>query len=692
MRMTYARRTAAFSAIVATILASAASADEGMWTFDGFPTGKVRAAYGFAPDQAWLDRARNATARLTDGCSASLVSAKGLMLTNHHCVVGCAQQLSTERSDYVADGFLAEDRAKERQCPGQQAEILTRITDVTPKVTAAIGAATGAALVHARDAQIAQIEDAGCADKETTRCQVVTLYGGGQYKLYTYRKYSDVRLVFAPENAVAQFGGDPDNFNFPRYGLDAAFLRIYEGGRPVATPQHLAWSPRAPRPGEPVFVVGNPGSTQRLFTQSQIATRRDLALPITGFLLSEQRGRLISAMDGDAEKTRTGSDELFGVENSFKVYYGRWRALTDPAFAARLAAGERDLRAKVAADPALVAKIGDPWAQIATAMDTYRELWIPYTMLEAHAATDSKLLDYASALVRAAAERAKPDAERLPGYTNSALPLLRKQLLDEAPVYPWLERLELGLWLTKLREYLTVDDPRVKAVLGSESPEALATRAVAGSKLADPKVRAALLDGGMAAVRASDDPMIRLALANEPAARAVLTRFRNEVEAPVTAAQAKLAQARFAVYGTGLYPDATFTARVSYGSVKGWSEPGRTIQPTTNFAGLYDRATGAPPFALPPRWLAAKGRIDQRTVLDFSTTNDVVGGNSGSPAIARDGSVIGALFDGNIHSHGGGFGYDPILNRSVVVSAGAVQEALKSVYRATALLAELGAK
>jgi hypothetical protein len=670
---------------------TAVRADEGMWTFDAFPTAKVKAAYGFAPDQAWLDRIRLSAARLTGGCSSSVVSSHGLLLTNHHCVIDCAQNLSTKEADYVADGFLAADRMQERKCPGQQAEILQSIGDVTPRVNAAIGSARGEALAHARTAVIATIESEGACVDPKLRCQVVTLFGGGRYALYTYRKYSDVRLVYAPEFDVGQFGGDPDNFNFPRYGLDAAFLRLYENDAPVMTPAHLTWSARAPRPGEAVFVVGNPGSTQRLWTQSQVQLRRDLSLPTALVILSEWRGRMIGEMNGNPEKTRTGSGDLFEIENAYKALSGQERALLDPAFSARLAANEADLRARVAADPTLQASLGDPWAEVAAAEATYRDIYLPYTFLEQTAGARSSLYEYARAIVRSAQERQKPDGDRLPEYTQSALPLMEKGLTDPRPVYPWLEELEMSFWLSKTREYLTVDDPAVKTLLGRESPEAVAHRLVTGTGLADPALRARLFTGGMAAVTASDDPMIKFVLATDPQARAVLRRYRAEVDAPITAAQSRLARARFAVYGTTLYPDATFTLRITYGPVEGWTEHGRAVPPTTTFSGLYDRATGQDPYKLTPRWIAAQSKLDPQTVLDFSAALDVIGGNSGSPTIDKDGHVIGALFDGNIHSLGGAFGYDPVLNRSVIVSTGAVEEALKIVYPAPNLLAELHA-
>ncbi|WP_294196268.1 S46 family peptidase [uncultured Sphingomonas sp.] len=672
---------------LATVLtATPALADEGMWTFDGFPTARMKAAYGWAPDQAWLDKVRAAAVRLTGGCSASFVSGEGLILTNHHCVAACAADLSTKAKDYLADGFIAADRAREMKCPGQQAEVVTAISDVTPRVTAAIKGLSGEALTRARDATIAGIEAAGCTDKATTRCQVVTLFGGGQYKLYTYRKYSDVRLVWAPEFAAAFFGGDPDNFNFPRYNLDASFLRAYENGRPVATPQHLTWNPRGPVANEATFVVGNPGRTQRLLTLDQQEVQREVILPLQTTLLSEFRGRLIAAGMDDAERKREAADTLFGVENSYKVYWGQARALDDNAFAQRLADNEALLKAKAGG------KFGDPWADIVRADKDYRNIALDYYFLEQRAGMFSGLYGYARALVRAAEERAKPDAERLPGYTDSSLPLLEKQLTDATPTYPWLEKMALSFWLSKTREYLTADAPQVKALLGNDSPDALATQLVDGTKLADPKVRERLFAGGMAAIRASDDPLIRFVLRNDGAARAVRAQYAEKVDAPITAAQAKLAQARFAAFGADNYPDATFTLRISYGKVAGWTERGRAIPYETHVAGLYDRATGQEPFVLAKAYAAARSTLDLNVPFDFVTTNDIIGGNSGSPVIAKDGSVIGAAFDGNIHSLGGNFGYDPALNRTVVVSAAAVQQALEKVYPAPALVRELAAR
>ena len=675
---------AASAALLALALPTAARADEGMWTFDAFPAARMKAAYGWAPDQAWLDKVRASAVRLTGGCSASFVSDTGLILTNHHCVVSCLQDLSTAQNDLVAKGFTAANRPAERQCPGQQAEVVSSITDVTGDVQGAIGTATGEAAVKARDARIATLEKAGCTDTATTRCQVVRLYGGGQYKLYTYRKYSDVRIAWAPEFAAAFFGGDPDNFNFPRYAMDAAFLRAYENGKPVVTPAHLKWNPRAPQNGEATFVVGNPGSTQRLLTSEQLAFEREMALPITLAINSELRGRMLTAMEGDPERRREGEDTLFGIENGLKVTIGRVSALADPAFTTKLAAQESDLRQKSAGNAA----IGNPWSDISAAVKARREFYLAQRFIN----PSSDLYGYARALVRAAAERGKPNGERLPGYTDSALPLLEKTLLDARPITPWIEELRLGWSLSKAREYLGADDPQTRLMLGRESPEGLADRLVSGTRLADPAVRRQLWEGGAAAIKASTDPMIVYARKLDARDRELTRQFNERYDAPVTAAQARLATARFAAYGDTVYPDATFTLRISYGQVKGWTERGQQVPTRTTLGGAFERATGADPFKLPGAFVANEARINKKTTYDFVTTNDIIGGNSGSPVIDKAGSVIGAAFDGNIHSLGGNYGYDPNLNRTVVVSTAAVDEALRTIYPAPALVAELGGR
>lgn len=675
---------ASTAVVAASLAATPALAEEGMWTFDNFPASLVKANYGWAPDQKWLNQVQGAAVRLTGGCSASFVSKDGLILTNHHCIASCLFDNSSAEKDYLNNGFVASTREAELKCPGQQAEVVTSISDVTGDVKGATAGLMGEALTMARDAKIAEIEATVCTDRAKTRCQVVSLFGGGQYKLYQYRKYSDVRLAWAPEDRAATFGGDPDNFNFPRYSMDASFLRAYENGKPVSTPNHLKWNPRAPQAGEITFVVGNPGSTSRLYTQSQLAFEREVRLPINLAVYSELRGRLISAMAQSPEKAREGLDMLNGLENSLKVFIGRTNALNDPAFTAKLTDQEKELRAKAAQNPAL----GDPWAEVDGAVGAYRNLYLPYRFTH----PGGELYGYANALVFAAQERAKPNSERLPGFTDSDLPLLEKTITDPRPVYGWLDEMMMSWSLSKAREYLGVDDPDTKLLLGKESPEALAAQLVGGSKLGDAAYRQQLWDGGLAAIEASDDPMIQYALKLAPRQRELQKLVDAQYDAPLTAANAKLADARFAAYGDSLYPDATFTLRISYGQVKGWTLRGQEVPYQTTMGGTFERATGNAPFNLAPAFATYQAQINPNATYNFVTTNDIIGGNSGSPVIARDGSVIGAAFDGNIHSLGGNYGYDGAMNRTVVVSTQAVQVALETIYPAPHLVRELAGK
>ncbi|HEY4077230.1 MAG TPA: S46 family peptidase [Rhizomicrobium sp.] len=667
-----------------------ARADEGMWTFDNFPSAAVKTKYGVTTDKAWLDHVRAASVRLSGGCSASVVTASGLVLTNHHCVRDCAQSLSTATVNYAEDGFSAARREDEQLCPGMQAEILDGISDVTAAVNTATAGKNGGDFVKARDAAIAAAEKQGCTgDEARYRCQVITLYQGGQYKLYRYRKYSDVRLVFAPEAQTAFFGGDPDNFNFPRYDLDFSFLRLYENGKPVASPNHLTWSAAPPKEGEPIFVSGNPGSTQRLLTAQQLMFLRDLQLPETLILYSELRGRLIRFASENAEHRRVSEDLLFGIENSFKAYHGEEQALVDPALITAKINYDRDLRVSVKNDSTLAASIGDPWAEIAAVQPIRRALYRPYYFMEARAGIGSDLFRYARALVRAADERAKPNGERLPEYTDSKLALLEKTVIDPSPVYPEVEQLALEFWLSKLRENLTADASGTKTFLGKDSPETLSAR-LAKSGLGDPALRKKLWEGGKAAIDASTDPMIRFVRQTDAASRAIRKDYENRVTGPTDRAAERIAKARFAIHGASDYPDATFSARLSYGAVKGWTDNGVTIEPFTRFGGLWQRATGQFPFNLAPKWQTAQGKVNPDTVFDFVTDNDIIGGNSGSPAITAKGEVVGAVFDGNIESLGGAFGFDGRVNRTVAVSTAAITEALKNVYGNSRLVTELG--
>lgn len=667
---------------VASIAApTAAHADEGMWTFDNFPIKTVNDKYGVHIDQAWLDRVRNSAVRI-NGCSASFVSGEGLIFTNWHCVVGCSQELSDAQHDYVKNGWMPATREEEKQCAGETAEVLVDIVDVTDRVLGAGQGLEGAAFNAARTAETNKIQTEACAGDAKFSCQVISFYRGGRYALYKFRKYDDVRLVFAPENQAAFFGGDPDNFNFPRYALDVGFLRAYENGRPVQTPNHLNWNPNAPREGDLTFVAGNPGTTSRLLTMSQLERLRDQQLPITLIQNSELRGRLLEySLTGDEAK-RVSFDPVFGLENSFKVYYGQEAALTDPAFMQTKRDAEAELRQRVAADPALLQRIGDPWTDLEHVQTVARDLYLPYRQLESGAGGGSTLYGMARTLVRAAKASDMTDARRA---------RLTTQMGEETPIYGDMEKIRLRYWLSKTREYLTVDNPQVKAMLGRESPEALAERLISGTHMADAAFRRQAAGMTLEQLTAAD-PLLAFVAANDDAAKAVGDRWNAEVNAPTARAAEKVAQARFAVYGTNVYPDATFSLRLSYGQVKGWTYRGVTVPAFTYIGGLYERATGSEPFNLAQHFADAEGRVNKETVYDFSSTNDITGGNSGSPVINAAGEVIGAAFDGNIHSIGGAYGYDPELNRTVTVSTAAITEALRTVYPNPRILRELGVR
>ena len=671
------------------LLGGAARADEGLWTFDNFPAAKVRAAYGVDITPAWLDRVRGAAARLSVGCSSSVVSGSGLLLTNDHCVADCAQAISPKDTDYAMAGFLAASKAEEVTCPSLQADILLQVIDVTPRMLAAGADLTGEALIQARNGQGATIEQEVCGADRKLHCEVVDLYHGGQYKLYKYREYTDVRLVFSPGDRAAFFGGDPDNFNFPRYDLDCAFLRLYEDGQPVATPAHLDWNLAPPTEGQPVFVAGNPGGTFREQTVAELERQRDLTVPLGMAQLSELRGRMTRFREESPANARAVDEPLMELENDYKVTVGRLATLDDPVFMAATRAAEADLRAKAAAK--LGSSLGDPWADMAAAQKAASALYVPYRQLE-YAGEQSQLFAYARDLVRAAEDRRLPSSQRMPRYADSQLAGVGKQLLDATPIEPALEQLMLEFWLSKSRELLTADDPDTRLLLGTDSPETLSAKLVSGTKLGDPAVRKALWDGGLTAIEASDDPMIKFMLRIDPEARRVRREYEDKVEAPTTRAAEAIARARFGVLGDSVYPDGTFTLRLSYGQVAGWTWRGKTVAPFTRFAGLYDRATGAAPFDLDPRWIAARPRLNPDTIFDLATTNDIIGGNSGSPLLNAKAEVIGTAFDGNAESLGGDYGYDARANRSVVVSAAAITEALQKVYGADALISELTAK
>ncbi len=661
-----------------------------MWTFNNFPSARVGAAYGFKPSAAFLDHVRKSAVRDAGGCSASFISPSGLVMTNHHCVVGCVGQLSTPQHDFVQSGFYAKQPEDEKACPDFELDQLSQISDVTGKIQSATAGKTGDAANKAQNAVEATLQQQACGTDKTLRCDVVSLYHGGIYDLYRYKRYTDVRLVFAPEYNVAQFGGDPDNFNFPRYDFDIGVVRAYENGKPAATPDYLKWSMNGSKAGDLVFVAGNPGRTSRELTMSQLEYTRDVTFPQELPELAEYRGILEEFETRGAEQLREAHEVRFYVENSFKALLGEQRALNDPAFMAQKAVQERKLRAAVAAKPGLQRADGSAWDQIAK-LQTLRQQLAPRYGAVTGFAFSNGLLGNALALVEAAEERAKPNAQRLPEYTDQALIGLEQELTAPIPVYPDLEETTLGFVFTKTREVLGTGDSLVKRMLGTEAPDDLAHRLVSGTKLADPAVRKALFTGGGAAIAASDDPMIVYARSLDPDIRAIRKDYEARITAPSRAAAERIAKARFAIYGTSVDPDATFTLRMSYGAVQGFDQSGTPVAPYTTMSGLYDRATGAFPYALPESWLGAKPSLNLATPMNLVTTNDIIGGNSGSPLIDKNGEIVGLIFDGNIYSLGGDFGYDGARNRAVAVDSRALLEGLSKVYHADRIVSEIEA-
>lgn len=669
------------------LLAQVALADEGMWTFDNFPSKQVGTKYGFTPSQAWLDHVRLSSLRIAGGCSASFISPQGLVMTNHHCVVECVEQLSTAQENLEENGYSAKTPAEEKKCPDFELDQLVEIRDVTKDVLQVLAGKTGDAANKALNAKRAELEQS-CGSDAGVRCDLVSLYHGGIYDLYRYKRYNDVRLVFAPEFSVAQFGGDPDNFNFPRFDFDIGLLRAYEGDKPVASRDYLHWSPNGTKDGDLVFVSGNPGGTFRQLTNAQLAFERDVLYPNRNPELAERRGQLEEFVARGPEQAREANDELFFLENGFKVYFGRQQALLDPQFYGTKVQEEQHLRAAAAADPKLSAYLS-VWDDISKIQQVRAQLFTRNALLNGRYFRTGLVGD-AVTLVRAAAERAKPNGERLPEFTDKALVNVHQQLTAAVPVYKDLEELNLAFLLTIIRRDLGADDAFVRKMLGNESPEQLARRLVSGTHLEDPKIREELYNGGQSAVDASSDAMIRFAAKVNDDLLAVRKDYEARVDAPTRAAAEKIAKIRFAIYGTSVDPDATFTLRLSYGSVKGFEDAeGKFVQPYTNIGGLFERATGAPPYALPESWLKAKSSLNLSTPMNLSTTNDTTGGNSGSPMIDKNANIVGLLFDGNIFSLGGDYGYDAAKNRSIAVDSRGLLEGMRKVYHLDRIVEEI---
>jgi hypothetical protein len=669
-----------------------------MWTFDRFPSSEVKARYGFAPDAAWLDHARKASAR-TEECSASFVSAGGLVMTNHHCARECAEELSTASRDYIQNGFYAREAKDELRCPNEHVDQLVEITDVTERMGKATQGKSLDALAAALRAETGAIEKA-CQVDSRTHCQVVTLYRGGLYHLYRYRRWSDVRLAFVPEDAIASFGGDPDNYEYPRWAYDVSFLRVYQDGKPAATPDFFRWSKSGAKEGDLIFMSGNPGRTSRLLTVAQLRYQRDVVIPEWGLRLAEQRGYLVGFRERGSEQARISLTKLLIVENNLKRARGQARVLASPSFMAAREAAERELRERIAADPDKRARYGGAWDEIDKATKAFlafrselryledsRELADPID--EVPWGFDSRLFAAARVLVRARGERKLPADQRLREFQDASLPGLSKKLTSEAPISEELEIATLAWSLTKMREELRPEHPVVRNLLAKETPEELAARVVKGTKLRDPAERTRLWEDERAlAQAAANDPMLQLAAAVDGEARDVRKKFET-LDATLQKNGELIAKAKFEAFGTSLYPDATFTPRLSYGAVRGYELPGRKLGWYTEVAGLWDRATGRPPFALPASWLAAKNKLSKSLPFNFVGTPDSVGGNSGSPILDRTGAIVGLNFDQNIEGTATPFGYEETRRRAVFVHSELILQALDAVYGATRLVKEI---
>ena len=667
---------------------SMASADEGMWTFDNPPLKQLKEKYNFVPTQEWLDHVRLSCVRLNDGGSGSFVSPNGLLLTNDHVARGQLQKNSTAEHDYIRDGFYAKSEAEEMKSPDLEVNVLVSMTNVTSQVNAAMGSnMSGPEAFAARKKVIADIERESL-NKTKLRSDVVSLYQGGEYWLYQYKKYTDVRLVFAPEQQIAFFGGDPDNFTYPRYDLDMAIFRVYENGKPLHTENYLKWNATGAGDDELVFVAGHPGRTQRDDTMAQLITERDVIEPNVLRLIKSRIDILKSYAAGGPEQARQSGSNIFVLENGQKIYIGRLAGLQDKNLLAKKQKEEEDFKARVMANPQWAKEAGGAWDEIAQA----EAAWTPRAKWQFFRGLDSTLAQRALQIVRYVAEVKKPDGERLPGYHEAQLESLRQVMFSPAPIYPAMEIAQMAGGLKLSQQELGPDDEWLKAVLNGKEPTDLAKDVVSHTKVADPAFRKQLVDGGVAAVEASIDPMIVLARRIDPIGRSMIKWQEDHYESVVTRADEKLGKARFLVYGKSAYPDATFTLRLSYGKVAGYPMNGTKAPSKTTFYGLYDRAASfnfASPFDLPSRWKEGRDQLNLSTPMDFVSTNDIIGGNSGSPVINGKGELVGLIFDGNIESLVGDFVYDETANRAVSVHSGAMMEALRKLYGAGKLADEL---
>jgi len=686
------RRFLLFSLLICLLLAvTLASADEGMWLYNAFPKDKVKAKYGFEPTQEWLDHVRLSSVRFNNGGSGSFVSADGLTFTNHHVAADCIQGLSTGGKDYIKSGFYARTQAEEAKCPDLELNQLVGIEDVTAKIKGATKPEMSTAEAgQAQRAAMSAVEK-DCVNATRLRCDVVTFYSGEVYHLYKYKKFTDVRLVFAPEFDTAFFGGDPDNFTYPRYDLDITFFRVYENDKPVHLDHYLQWSQTGVKDGDLIFVSGHPGLTMRLRTLSQLEFLRDVDFP-SRLETYARRIALLKKFSAESEENdRIAKEDIFSYENSQKAIKGFEEGLQTKELMARKAADEKKLRS-VGTGAA-----GDPWVAISKAMQVQKDIYLPLSYFERRRGFNGDLAGIARTLVRAADEKAKPNEQRLREYRDSALPSLEQQLFSPAPIYKSLETVVLADSLAQMQQALGADHPVVQSVLKGKDPAEVAKQAIQDTKLDDIAVRKQLYEGGPPAIQASTDPLILMMRAIDPAARDLRKRYDDEVDSVERNEGAKIAKLRFSQSGLHQYPDATFTLRLSYGAVKGYMEKGKPIPYFTTLGGAFEHAAqhgNKPPYQLAESWIKSKSKLKTSTPFNFVSTADIIGGNSGSPTVNKAGEVVGIIFDGNIESLPWDFIYDDQVGRAVHVDSRGILEALRSIYGATALVDDLtgGAK
>ena len=675
-------------------------ADEGMWLFNNPPLKLLQEKYHFQPTPAWLEHIQKSSVRFDNGGSGSFISPDGLVMTNHHVGADCLAKISTKEKDYLAIGFAANSNADEPKCVDLELNVLMSIEDVTKRAASAVKPGMdSAAAEKARRAEINNIEKES-RDQTGLRSDVVPLYNGGQYHLYRYKRYTDVRLVFAPQKAIAFFGGDADNFEYPRYDLDICFFRVYENDKPVHTDNYLKWSEAGAAEGDLVFVSGHPGRTERMDTVAHIEYQRDYSVPGVLNLLRRREILLQGYSERSSENARRAEDDLFSIQNSRKAYLGILAGLQDPAILNKKRDAETALREAVTKDSKLNREYGGAWDQVAATLKTLIKIRDEYNLIgigpaRRAQAFNSDLFDIAIKLVRLAEETAKPNPERLREYAEASLDSFKLQLFSEAPIYEDLETVTLGDSLGMMVEEMGADNPLVKKVLAGKSPSERAVELVQGTKLKEVAVRKRIAEGGLKAIQDSTDPMIQLARLIDPDSRRIRQAFEQQVDEPQRQAYTKIANARFGIYGSNVYPDATFTLRLAFGEAKGYTEAGEKIPWATTLGGTYEHAAAhgnKAPFELPKIWNERKGQLNLSTPFNFVSTADVIGGNSGSPVINRQGELVGIIFDGDIESLILDYIYTDQQARAVAVHSAGILEALRKIYSADRLVAEITGK